>query len=310
MRAFLFPGQGSQAVGMGKDLYDAYDLAHRRFDQASEILGFDLAAMCFEGPADELRQTRATQPALYVHSCILTELLAERGLQPDAAAGHSLGEYSALFCAGAFDFAEGLRLVKARAEGMQRAGEIQTGTMAALVGLDDSVVEEICRQVSDSGSIVVPANFNSPGQLVVSGSVDGVKRVVEIAKERKARLAKVLPVSGAFHSPLMLPAAQSLSQALSDATFSASKIPVIANVTAQPHADVESLRRLLSEQLLSPVRWTETLNTLASLGVNEWYEVGSGSVLSGLLKRTIPNAMANTVGTRVELDKSSNQDRD
>ncbi|MDD5088515.1 MAG: ACP S-malonyltransferase [bacterium] len=303
MRAFLFPGQGSQTVGMGKDLSQTYELARRRYDEASELLGFDLAAVCFEGPADALRQTRVTQPALYVHSCILTDLLAERDLLADAAAGHSLGEYSALYSAGVFDFAEGLRLVKARADAMQQAGEMQSGTMAAVVGLDDEVVEELCQQVRDEGLVVVPANYNSPGQLVVSGSVIGVRRAVELAKERKARLAKELPVSGAFHSPLMEPAAQSLSQALSGARFSAPRFPVIANVTAQPHTDVESLRRLLAKQLLSPVRWTETLNRLASLGLDEWYEVGNGNVLGGLLKRTVPNAAAVPVGTIIELNK-------
>jgi [acyl-carrier-protein] S-malonyltransferase len=303
-RIFLYPGQGSQSVGMGKDLFEIFPFARERYQEAAEILGFDLAHICFSGPEDELRQTRVTQPALYVHSCILTDLLAERQITPSAAAGHSLGEYSALYAAGAFSFASGLRLVKARAEAMQHAGQVNPGTMAAVVGLDDTVVAQMCEELSDT-EVVVPANFNSPGQLVVSGHVAMVRRMVEAAKSRGAKLARELPVSGAFHSPLMKPAAESLSAALAIAPLSVPRFTVVSNVTAKPHTDVPMLRKLLADQLLSPVRWTESIIQLSQWSEAQWFEVGSGNVLSGLLKRTVSGASAMTIATAADLDKSN-----
>jgi [acyl-carrier-protein] S-malonyltransferase len=293
-RVFLFPGQGSQSVGMGKDLAEQFEIARRRFEEAAHILGFDLARVCFDGPEEELRQTRVTQPALYVHSCILSELLAERGLTPARAAGHSLGEYSALYAAAAFGFADGLRLVKARAEAMQQAGQQNPGTMAAVVGLHDQVVRDVCREAEEVG-VVVPANYNSPDQIVISGEVAAVRKAVELAKARGAKLARELPVSGAFHSPLMKPAAESLAEAIVATPVAMPRIPVVSNVTARPHTDAESLRRLLTQQLLCPVRWSESMTELAA-GDVEWFEVGSGNVLAGLLKRTIPDAAARTIG--------------
>jgi len=301
---FLFPGQGSQSVGMGKDLAGRYESARRRYAEAREILGFDLAANCFEGPEDELRQTRVTQPALYVHSCILTDLLKESGVYARAAAGHSVGEYAALYCGGVFSFAEGLRLVKARAEAMQVAGEVNPGTMAAIVGLTDEDAREVCSAASPEG-VVVPANYNSPGQLVISGSIPAVRKAIEIAKARGAKLAKELSVSGAFHSPLMKPAADALTRALSNAHLSQPVLPVIANVTAKPHETAETVRRLLAEQLLSPVRWTESLLEMAQIENACWYEVGSGNVLAGLLKRTIKGAAATTIGSASDLDAAT-----
>lgn len=297
---FLYPGQGSQIVGMGKDLVSEFPAARRRYAEASEILGFDLAAVSFEGPESELRQTLATQPALYVHSCILTDLLADRGLRPQAAAGHSLGEYSALYAAQAFTFADGLRLVKVRADAMQAAGVANPGTMAAVVGLDDDAVKELCRKQSTDG-VVVPANYNSPGQLVISGNVGAVERAVEAAKTAGAKLARLLPVGGAFHSPLMEPAAAQLAAALSRAPLQDPKIPVISNVSALPHTDAANLRQLLSAQLLSPVRWTESLQALSRMEAARWYEVGCGNVLAGLLKRTVAGASAASIGKAADL---------
>ena len=287
---------------MGKDLAERFAHARRRYQEAADVLGFDLARICFDGPEDELRQTRVTQPALYVHSCILADLLAEREIRPAAAAGHSLGEYSALYAAGAFSFADGLRLVKARAEAMQKAGQINTGTMAAIVGLNDEAVAKLCEEMSDR-EVVVPANYNSPGQLVISGDVPAVKRAVEAAKARGAKLARELPVSGAFHSPLMKPAADSLAAALKTAPLKSPQIPVISNVTGKAHTDVESLRKLLADQLLSPVRWTQSVSELARMGDAQWLEVGSGNVLAGLLKRIVLGASAITIGSAADLDK-------
>ena len=287
---------------MGKDLAERFAHARRRYQEAADVLGFDLARICFDGPEDELRQTRVTQPALYVHSCILADLLAEREIRPAAAAGHSLGEYSALYAAGAFSFADGLRLVKARAEAMQKAGQINTGTMAAIVGLNDEAVAKLCEEMSDR-EVVVPANYNSPGQLVISGDVPAVKRAVEAAKARGAKLARELPVSGAFHSPLMKPAADSLAAALKTVPLKSPQVPVISNVTGKAHTDVESLRRLLSEQLLSPVRWTQSVIELARMSDAQWLEVGSGNVLAGLLKRIVAGVSAITIGSAADLDK-------
>jgi [acyl-carrier-protein] S-malonyltransferase len=291
---------------MGKDLADRFELARNRYMEAAEILGFNLARICFEGPEDDLRQTRVTQPALYVHSCIVAELLAEWGVVPSAAAGHSLGEYSALAAAGAFTFGDGLKLVKARAEAMQEAGEMNPGTMAAIVGLSDEQTRELCQEAGSEG-IVVPANFNSPGQVVISGSVVAVRKAISLAASKGAKLAKELNVSGAFHSPLMQPAADSLRLALAGVPLSAPRFPVVSNVTAEPHTDVERMRELLSRQLLSPVRWTECLLALSSMGCEQWYEVGSGNVLSGLLKRTVKGASAKTIGKLEDFDKLLNE---
>lgn len=286
---------------MGKDLSERFPLAKQRFEQAGDILGFNLAAICFDGPEDALRQTRATQPALYVHSCIVAELLAERGLKASAAAGHSVGEYAALTCAGVFSFEDGLKLVKARAEAMQHASEVNPGTMAAIVGLEDDAVRDLCREASGEG-VAVPANYNSPGQLVISGSLDAVRKAVELAKPRGAKLAKELTVSGAFHSPLMRPAAEALQSALATVPMKDPAIPVISNVTAAAHTNGETVRRLLAEQLLAPVRWADSMLELAKFEDVQWYEVGSGNVLSGLLKRTVKGAAAKTVSTTADID--------
>ncbi|MBU1707172.1 ACP S-malonyltransferase [bacterium] len=298
---FLCPGQGSQLVGMGKDLAEVYPRVRELYDTANEILGFNLAEICFQGPEDELKKTRATQPALYVHSYAIGELLAERGVKADVAAGHSLGEYSALAIAGAFSFETGLKLVKVRAESMQKAGEQNPGTMAAFVGLDPETVETICQEAAAEGTIV-PANFNSPGQIAVSGSIPAVERAVSLAKDKKARLAQLLPVSGAFHSPLMEPAAKALAIALESAEIQTPEIYVISNVTARPHGSPSEIRELLAKQLLSPVRWMETLQYLACESETQWYEVGAGKVLAGLLKRTIKDAVATSIGTTAALE--------
>ena len=306
-RIFLFPGQGSQVVGMGKDLAEAFPCVRELYDKAAEILGFDLARVCFHGPENELKETRATQPALYVHSVAVGELLAERGIKPDAAAGHSLGEYSALSIADAFTFETGLRLVRVRAESMQKAGEQNPGTMAAIVGLDSETVEAICTQASSEGA-VVPANFNSSGQIAISGGVPAVTKAVEIAKAKGARLAQLLPVSGAFHSPLMEPAAKALASALESADIGEPRIPVISNVTAKPHGSSDGIRDLLARQLLSPVRWVETLEHLATEPDAQWYEVGAGNVLAGLLKRTVKGARAVGVGTVTALESMATEE--
>lgn len=285
---------------MGKDLAGSFESVSIKYEEASEVLGFDLAAVCFEGPESDLKQTRVTQPALYVHSLAVTDLIRERGIEPVAAAGHSLGEYSALAAAGVFSFADGLKLVKARAEAMQFAGTENPGTMAAVIGLDESGILKLCEAAAD-GETLVPANFNSPGQVVVSGSIEAIDRVVKIAREHGARLAKRLPVSGAFHSPLMEPAAEHLKIALDSVTFAAQSFPVISNVTARAHTDAESVRKLLADQLLSPVRWTESMHELNAIQPTNWFEVGSGNVLSGLVKRTLKDTIAIPVGTAADL---------
>lgn len=287
---------------MAQDLYERFDSVKRRFDEAAEVLDFDLAAFCFNGPEEELRQTRVTQPALFVHSVVVSELLAERGILPVAAAGHSLGEYSALACAGVFDFRTGLRLVKVRADAMQRAGEERPGAMAAVVGIEFETVEQICREVADVG-VVVPANYNSPGQLVISGEVRAVEHAIELCKASGAKLARKLVVSGAFHSPLMSSASKALEEALEEAVISSPRFPVMSNATGRPHSTPQAVRRALVDQLLAPVRWTDCLQALSEMGHVHWFEIGPGNVLAGLLKRTVSGAFAQTVGTVAEIEE-------
>lgn len=286
--AYIFPGQGSQYVGMGKDLVAASSSARDMFEAADRILGVSLRAICFDGPEDELRQTKNTQPAIYLHSMALVSLLPREGVT--MAAGHSLGEYSALVFAGAMSFEDGLRLVRLRGELMQRAGEEQKGTMAAVVGLEPAIVDDICRRASAEG-VVQCANFNSPGQIVISGSVAGVHAAMQMAKAGGAKLVKELVVSGAFHSPLMQSAREGLRTALAGTEIHDARIPVYANVTAAPVTTAADIRRLLEEQLTSPVRWEETVRAMTAGGASTFVEVGPGKVLQGLVKRTSEQAV-------------------
>jgi [acyl-carrier-protein] S-malonyltransferase len=280
--AFVFPGQGSQYVGMGKELYEQFPEARQRFEYADTVLGFSLSKICFEGPDEELKQTKNTQPAIFLHSMVVASLY--HGEPATMAAGHSLGEYSALVYAGALTFEDGLRLVRLRGELMQQAGIEQPGTMAAIVGLEPSVVDDVCRTASSAG-IVQCANFNSPGQIVVSGSMAGVRRAMDLAKERGAKLVKELPVSGAFHSPLMEFAGSGLKSALEKTSITDASLPVYANVTARPVQKAEEIRRLLYEQLTKPVRWEETITNMVMGGAGLFVEIGPGKVLQGLIKR-------------------------
>lgn len=283
--AFIFPGQASQFVGMGKDLYDNSPIAKEYYDKANDILGFDIKKVSFDGPLEDLKQTKITQPAIFVLSVIVYKLLVEKGIRPVITAGHSLGEYSALVCAGAISFEEALKVVALRGAEMQKAGEDNPGTMAAVVGLpDDDLIFEVCREASSSG-IVQPANFNSPGQIVISGSVDGVRKGMEIAKAKGAKIVKELVVSGAFHSPLMESAVKPLAEKLSGVEFSAPSIPVVPNVTAKPSSDKNELKDLLVDQVMSPVLWTKTIQSMIAEGVDTFIEAGPGNVLQGLGKR-------------------------
>lgn len=280
--AFVFPGQGSQYVGMGKDLYETSSAAREFFDEADSLLGISLSKLCFEGPEGELRQTKVQQPAIFVHSVVLTTLL--QNIKPDMVAGHSLGEYSALVCAGALSFEDGLKLVQLRGELMQRACQENPGTMAAIIGLDASIVDEICREASNAG-IVQSANFNSPGQIVISGSIAGVRKAMELARSRGARIVKELAVSGAFHSPLMRSAEEGLQKALDEARISDAYLPVYANVTAKPVKRADDIRKLLCQQITSPVRWQGSISNMIRDGATKLVEVGPGEVLQGLIKR-------------------------
>ncbi|MFA6467680.1 MAG: ACP S-malonyltransferase [Bacteroidota bacterium] len=289
--AYIFPGQGSQYVGMGKDLCEQFPEAKRIFDEADSVLGFSLSNICFNGPDEELKQTRNTQPAIFLHSVALWNVL--KPTDASMVAGHSLGEYSALVAAEALSFTDAIKLVRLRGELMQKAGEENPGTMAAIVGLDPAVVTELCTIASAAG-IVQPANFNSPGQIVISGSVGGVRKAMEIAKERGAKLVKELVVSGAFHSPLMQSAKDALKTALENTVVRDAKIPIFANVTAKTVQSADEIRRLLFEQVTSPVRWEESVMNMSAAGAVKFIEVGPGKVLQGLVKRTI--AAAETAG--------------
>jgi [acyl-carrier-protein] S-malonyltransferase len=285
--AFLFPGQGSQYVGMARDIAEQDPEARATIDAADRILGTALSSVLFSGPEELLRQTHNTQPAIFLHSMIVARALT--GHTPSMVAGHSLGEYSALVVAGALGFEDALRLVRLRGELMQRAGEEQKGTMAAVVGLSPEATEEVCREASTTG-IVQPANFNSPGQIVISGSVDGVHKAMELARAKGAKLVKELVVSGAFHSPLMQSAGDGLRSALDATTINDARIPVYANVTARPVTRGTEIRELLYQQLTSPVRWEETIRAMARDGADAFIEIGPGKVLQGLVKRIVPGA--------------------
>jgi len=289
---------------MGADVYASHKLAKEYYDFANAVLGFDLKAVSFEGPEDRLKQTYITQPALFVHSVILDALLKEKGVRPGMVAGHSLGEYSAVVSAGALAFEQALPLVKLRGELMQHAGEKQPGTMAALIGLSEESVRELCEAASSEG-VVVPANFNSPGQIVISGSVEGVHRAMEMAREKGAKRVVELVVSGAFHSPLMESAVEELEKALKAAHFRRPEIPLVPNVTAQATTDPEEIRSNLLQQLTHPVRWVESVKGMISKGVTQFFEVGSGRVLTGLSKRIDRSIPCVPVGTVRDLEKIS-----
>lgn len=279
MKAFVFPGQGAQFVGMGKDLYEGSSLAHDMFEKANEVLGFRITDLMFEGTEDDLKQTKVTQPAIFLHSVILAATLGEE-FKPDMAAGHSLGEFSALVAAGALGFEEGLRLVATRAMAMQKACEANPSTMAAVLALPDEKVEEICATVDD---IVAPANYNCPGQVVISGTNAGIDAACEKLLAAGAKRALKLKVGGAFHSPLMEPAKEELTRAIEAADFHKPVCPVYQNVDGKPHTDPAEIKANLIAQLTAPVRWTQDVQAMIADGADEFVELGPGKVLQGLI---------------------------
>jgi [acyl-carrier-protein] S-malonyltransferase len=284
MKAFVFPGQGAQYPGMGEDLYKKSAEARVLFERSNEILGFNITEVMFGGTIDDLKQTRVTQPAIFLHSVLLAKTLKD--FVPDMVAGHSLGEFSALVASGAVSFEDGLTLVAKRALAMQKACEVEPSTMAAIVGLDDQVVEEVCAEIDE---IVVPANYNCPGQLVISGSVAGIEKACALLTERGAKRALKLVVGGAFHSPLMQPAREELAAAIEATLFSNPVCPVYQNVDAKPVTDPEIIRQNLMAQLTAPVRWTQTVQNMIAGGATSFTEIGPGNVLQGLIKKVDRN---------------------
>ncbi len=282
MKAFVFPGQGAQFVGMGKDLYENNPVAKEMFDKANEILGFNITDLMFNGTDEDLRQTKVTQPAIFLHSVILAKTMGA-DFNPDMVAGHSLGEFSALVAAGALSFEDGLRLVSARAQAMQKACEMTPSTMAAVLALPDAKVEEICAEVTEG--VVVPANYNCPGQIVISGSIEGIDAACAKLLEAGAKRALKLKVGGAFHSPLMEPARAELADAIANTNFSAPQCPVYQNVNAEPQTDPEVIKANLIAQLTAPVRWTQSVQNMVTSGADSFVEVGPGAVLQGLVKK-------------------------
>lgn len=281
MKAFVFPGQGAQFPGMGKHLYETSPMAKKMFEQANDLLGFRITDIMFSGTEEDLKQTKVTQPAIFLHSVILSAIM-ENNFNPDMLAGHSLGEFSALVAGRALSFEEGLILVAKRANAMQKACEKNPSTMAAIIGLDDGVVEEVCDSIEET---VVPANFNSPGQVVISGSDDGINKAIEALKARGAKRALRLQVGGAFHSPLMEPARAELEEAILAATFSSPVCPVYQNVNAQPSSDPTVIKENLIAQLTSPVKWSRSVMNMISDGALTFIEVGPGCVLQGLIRK-------------------------
>lgn len=301
MVALLFPGQGSQFVGMGRDLIASSAAARRTFEEADDILGFPLSRLCQEGPEAMLTATSNAQPAILVHSIAVLRTLEDRFGDVTCAAGHSLGEFSAYVAAGALSFGDAVRTVRRRGELMQESGEARPGTMAAVLGLDEGAAEDVCRRASETDGVCVPANFNSPGQIVISGDVPAVERGMVLAKEAGAKRAVRLNVSGAFHSPLMAVAEAGLAAQLETVEIADPRFPVISNVTARPVTGAADARRLLVSQLTSAVRWTESVRAILGMGVRSFLEVGPGSVLSGLLRRIDREAETRTVGTAEEV---------
>lgn len=292
MKAYIFPGQGSQFAGMGKDLYDANPEAKTLFEQANDILGFRITDTMFSGSDEELKQTRITQPAIFLHSVIKARIAGE-SFTPDMVAGHSLGEFSALVANKTLHFEDGLTLVYKRALAMQKACELTPSTMAAVLGLEDARVEEICASITDE--IVVPANYNCPGQLVISGSIDGINKACELLKAAGAKRALVLPVGGAFHSPLMEPARIELQDAILATAFQTPVCPVFQNVTASGVMDVAEIRNNLIAQLTAPVKWTQSVQAMVAAGATEFIECGPGNVLQGLVKKIQKDAVTSAV---------------
>ncbi|MBQ4803117.1 ACP S-malonyltransferase [Aquimarina sp. MMG015] len=281
MNAYVFPGQGAQFSGMGLDLYENSEIAKELFHKANDILGFEITKIMFEGTADELKETKVTQPAIFLHSVILSEVLGD-SFKPDMVAGHSLGEFSALVANGTLNFEDALRLVSKRALAMQSACELKPSTMAAVLGLDDEVVENGCEEID---GIVVAANYNCPGQLVISGEVEAIEKACELMKEKGARRALVLPVGGAFHSPLMEPAREELAAAIEETTFNTPNCPIYQNVTTTAVTDPEEIKKNLIAQLTAPVKWTQSVQNMMKDGATSFTEVGPGKVLSGLVKK-------------------------
>lgn len=281
MKAYIFPGQGSQFPGMGKDLFDRFEMAKEMFHVSDEILGFDLSTILLKGSKEDLQQTRVTQPAIFLHSIITAKVMGA-DFQPDAVAGHSLGEFSALTAAGVIDFESGLKLVSQRAEAMQKACNLSKGTMAAILGMEDKKVDEICQQIS---GVVVAANYNCPGQLVISGSIDAIESACEDLKVAGAKRALILPVGGAFHSPLMEPARAELENAIDSTSFSDPLCPIYQNSPAIAVEDPIEIQKNLIAQLTAPVRWSQSINSMIESGITNFIEVGPGKVLQGLVRK-------------------------
>ena len=294
MKAYVFPGQGAQFTGMGKDLYESNPKAKELFERANDILGFRITDIMFEGSDDDLKQTRVTQPAVFLHS-VITAICMGDEFKPDMTAGHSLGEFSALVAAGALSFDDGLRLVYARAMAMQKACEAAPSTMAAIVGLDDAAIEQLCGEVEIEGQVVVPANYNCPGQLVISGNVEAVAAACEKIKAAGAKRALPLSVGGAFHSPLMQPAKEELQAAIEQTDFQEPACPVYQNVDGMPHTQPEEIKANLIAQLTSPVRWTQCVQQMIADGAEEFFECGPGKALQGMIGRIDKNVTASHV---------------
>lgn len=294
MKAFVFPGQGAQFSGMGKDLYENNPLAKELFEKANEILGYRITDIMFSGTDEDLRQTKVTQPAVFLHS-VISALCMGEAFQPEMTAGHSLGEFSALVAAGALSFEDGLKLVYARAMAMQKACEAAPSTMAAIIGLPNETIEKICQEIMDGGDVVVPANYNCNGQVVISGTMEGIQKACDALKAAGAKRALPLKVGGAFHSPLMQPAKEELAAAIETTEFQAPKCPVYQNVDAMPHTDPADIKQNLIAQLTSSVRWTQTVEHMIADGADDFTECGPGNVLQGLIGRIDKNVSAHGI---------------